>query len=115
MPLVAITLSNDLFESVREKLLREVSAVVATTLDTSEAGLQITLRQAHSLFGGESGPTAFVEVRSPGKLDANTTSRLARELCALLEIEADVPPERVFLNFMEVSRGDWGWNGKLLP
>lgn len=115
MPLVDITLSHELFESVREKILREVSGLVASTLGKSEASVQILLSDAHALFGGEPGPSAFVEVRSVDSLDANTTSRLARQMCDLLQDEADVPAERVYLNFMEVARGDWGWNGKLLP
>ena len=66
------------------------------------------------LFGGEAGPAAFLELRSIGGLDANTNAVLSRKLCKLLESEIDIPPERVFLNFVNVKRGDWGWNGKTL-
>lgn len=114
MPLLEITTSNDLFETVREKILRDASAVVATTLGKSEASVMVTLRSATGLFGGDAGPCAFLELRSVGGLDPDTSTRVAERLCTLLEAEADVPSERIYLNFHRVNGSEWGWNGRLL-
>lgn len=112
MPYLSLTLSNELFEGTRDRLLHEASALVAETLGKSESLVCVSIRHAAILFAGDSGPAAFIELRSLGGLDANTNAVLSRELCALLEREADVPPERVFLNFVDVERPDWGWNAK---
>ncbi len=114
MPLLEITTSNDLFESVREKILREASAAIAQSLGKSESSVMVTIKSAHNLFGGESGPSAFIELRSTGSLDSQTATRIAQSLCQLMETEADVPAERVYLNFVEVKRKNWAWNGRLL-
>ena len=115
MPLLEIRTSNDLFESVREKILREASHCVASTLGKSEESVMVILESAHGLFGGDPGPCAFIELRSVGGLDSQTSERVAVELCALLEAEADIPANRVYLNFVEVERSRWGWNAGLLP
>ncbi len=115
MPYVSLTLSHQLFEGIRDRLLHEVSAAVAETLRKSESVVCVSIRDAAMLFGGASGPSAFVEVRSIGGLDANTNTVLSRRLCELLEREAEVPPDRVFLNFVEVEREDWGWNATTMP
>ena len=114
MPLLEITTSNDLFENVREKILREASHLVARQLGKSEDSVMVTLRHAHSLFCGESVACAFLELRSAGALDAQTATRISGELCKLMEKEADVPPQQVYLNFLNVPRGSWGRNGKLI-
>ena len=112
MPHLSITLWNEPFESIRQKLMAGASALVAKTLVKSESSVCVTVPHAAMLFGGEPGPAAFLELRSLGGLDANVNAVLSRKLCKLLESEIDIPPERVFLNFVNVERGDWGWNGK---
>ena len=114
MPLLEIRTSNDLFESVREKILRDASALVATTLGKSEASVMVTIQSAHNLFGGESGPSAFIELKSVGGLDPQTSARVAAGMCQLMETEADIPTTRVYLHFVELERSQWGWNGGLL-
>ena len=61
-----------------------------------------------------SGPSAFIELKSVGGLDTQTTGRIAAELCQLMETEADIPSSRVYLHFIEVKRSEWGWDGGLL-
>ncbi len=112
MPYLSLTLSNELFESARDRLLHQVSALVAETLGKSESLVCVSIQHAAILFASGSGPAAFLELRSLGGLDANTNTVVSRKLCELLEREADVPPDRVFLNFVEVERADWGWNAK---
>ncbi len=114
MPLLSITTSNDLFESVREKILREASSIVAKSLGKTEAAVMVILRSGHNLFGGDPGPSAFLELRSASSLDPSTTSKVAQGLCEIMEKEGDIPQERIYLNFMQLKRSDWGWNGKLL-
>ncbi len=115
MPYLSLTLSNELFENTRDRLLHVASALVAETLRKSESAVCVSIQHAPMLFAGGSGPSAFLELRSVGGLNANTNTVLSRKLCELLEREADIPPDRVFLNFVEVDRADWGWNAKTLP
>ena len=114
MAYLAVTVSNELFEATRTKLIREASAIVAQTLHKSESVVCVSVRHAAILFGGESGSAAFVELRSPDGLGANVNSLLSKKLCELLLREAGVPPERVYLNFVDLELPSWGWDGKSL-
>jgi phenylpyruvate tautomerase PptA (4-oxalocrotonate tautomerase family) len=61
-------------------------------------------------FGGGEAPAAFVEMKSIG-LSAEACPRLAEALCAFLQAEAGIPPDRVYIEFKELERGMFGWKG----
>ena len=65
----------------------------------------------HMRFGGDTGPCAFVELRSLG-LPADRTPALSEALCALLQRTLHIPPDRVFINFADIPRPLWGWNSR---
>jgi phenylpyruvate tautomerase PptA (4-oxalocrotonate tautomerase family) len=115
MPYLSLTFSHRLFEGTRDRLLHEASAQISATLNKPESDVVVAIRDVDMLFGGESGPSAFVEVRSIGGLDVNTSTVLSAKLCDLLEHEAEISPARVLLNFVEVKREDWVWNGATAP
>ena len=91
MPYLSLTLSNELFEGTRDRLMHAASALVAETLRKSESAVCVSIQHATMLFAGGSGPSAFLELRSLGGLDANTNTVLSRKLCELIEREADYP------------------------
>ena len=47
-------------------------------------------------------------------LDGGQASRLAVSLCTLLEEQAKVAKDRVFIIFTSVDRRMWGWNTSTL-
>ncbi len=114
MPYLAITLAAEPFEEVRNRLLHESTRIVAEQLAKPASVVCVSCRSEAMLFGGEDGPAAFLELRSSGGLDANRNAVLTRKLCRLLAREVDVPPERVFVTFVDIPPADWGWNGKTL-
>ncbi len=114
MVYLSLTLSHELFETAREHLIREASELIAQTLRVSESTVCVSVSHAAMVFGGATGSAAFVELRSPDGLDANVNSVLSKRLSELLRREAEVAPDRVFLNFVDLERASWGWDGKTL-
>ena len=112
MPLLCITVSETRADVDGEALLRSGSRLVAEHLGKPEEFIMVSWGRGPLLFGGSDAPAAFVELRSIGGLDLETNDGLARALCALLEEAAGIPPARTFLNFADVARSDWGWDGK---
>jgi phenylpyruvate tautomerase len=114
MAYLSFTISNELFEAASERLIREASGLIAQTLRKSESAICVSVSHATMVFGGDSAASAFVELRSPDGLDANANSVLSKKLCDLLMREADVPPDRVYLNFVDLERASWGHGGRSL-
>ena len=44
-------------------------------------------------------------------LPGRKTKTLCKALCALIEKHLGVSPERVYVKFIDVNRGMWGWKG----
>jgi phenylpyruvate tautomerase PptA (4-oxalocrotonate tautomerase family) len=62
------------------------------------------------LFGGSDDPVAFLELKAIG-LPARKTRRLSEALCKLVEDHLGIPASRVYVKFITVPRGMWGWKG----
>lgn len=74
----------------------------------------IALEPGSSLmFAGSKEPAAMLEL-SRIDLDGGQASRLAVSLCTLLEEQAKVAKDRVFIIFTSVDRRMWGWNTSTL-
>jgi phenylpyruvate tautomerase PptA (4-oxalocrotonate tautomerase family) len=44
-------------------------------------------------------------------LPAQKTKQLSQTLCALINSHLGIRPERVYVKFIDVRRGMWGWKG----
>lgn len=112
MPHLEFTLSRETDQDSLDRLLSGGSRIVATRLDKAERFVMVSCKQAPMLFGGEAAPAAFVELRSLGGLEPDVNVHLSSDLCDLLYEVAGIPTDRVFLNFVDVERANWGWNRK---
>lgn len=111
MPLLKLHLSDLLPANTREALLKELSSTVAKIIGKPENYVMVTADQNVMLMGGTTGPTALVEVRSIGGLSPEINKALSKAICALLRSQAQIPSERVFLNFQVMEATHWGWRG----
>jgi phenylpyruvate tautomerase PptA (4-oxalocrotonate tautomerase family) len=44
-------------------------------------------------------------------LPVRKTKQLSRTLCGLINEHLGIRPERVYVKFIDVRRGMWGWKG----
>ncbi|WP_309395897.1 phenylpyruvate tautomerase MIF-related protein [Cerasicoccus maritimus] len=113
MPYLNIQTNQALSPEAQEKLLSESSQLVASALGKSEDYMMVSIQDdTPMLFGGKPAPTAFLEVNSLG-IPAGKTKEICKQLCALLNSVADIPPERVYVKFNDVQRSMWGWKGNM--
>lgn len=113
MPTLTIHLSEETqTKDIREELLGRGSRLVAETLGKPEDYVMVACNYTALSMGGVRGNAAFVELRSIGGLDAAINRRLSQDLCTLVNETTGVPPERIYINFLDVPRTDWGWNNK---
>ncbi|HWL15140.1 MAG TPA: phenylpyruvate tautomerase MIF-related protein, partial [Opitutus sp.] len=84
---------------------------VARELEKSEDFVMIALQpDTPMLFAGSDAPVAFLELKSIA-LPARRTKSLSAALCGLIEEHLGIPKDRVYVKFIDVSRGMWGWKG----
>jgi phenylpyruvate tautomerase PptA (4-oxalocrotonate tautomerase family) len=81
-------------------------------LGKPESYVMLTLeRNPDMLFAGSNDPLAYLELKSIG-LPASRTREFSAQLCELVGSELDIPSDRIYIEFSDVERGLWGWNGK---
>jgi len=111
MPLCKLQTSVAVPEPKRAALLASLTTLIADALGKPPRYVMITLSEGPISMEGKAGPAAFADVRSIGGLDGEVNERIAAGVCQLLTAELDIPADRVFLNFTDVPRSHWGFDG----
>jgi phenylpyruvate tautomerase len=111
MPLLELKTTVALAEGQRQHLLSSLSRMIARDIGKPEQYVMVSLETAPMLMSGQPGPAAFAMIRSIGGLGPAVNRKLAKDLCDLLQREAGIPADRVYLNFVDVPASEWGWNG----
>ncbi|MEW5773998.1 MAG: phenylpyruvate tautomerase MIF-related protein [Thermodesulfobacteriota bacterium] len=111
MPYLKIETNADLGAGGADALAARASELVGELTGKPERWVMARVEAGAALrFGGAAEPAAFVEMKSIG-LSAEACPRLAEALCAFLQAEAGIPPERVYIEFKDLERGMFGWKG----
>lgn len=111
MPLLRIETNVALDTSNAEALVAQASQAVAGGLGKPERYVMVTVQSAVPMvMAGTAEPAAFLDLRSIGLPDGKTEA-LSQALCGLIESAIGVPRDRVYINFADVPRSHWGWNG----
>jgi phenylpyruvate tautomerase len=111
MPLLKLETTVPLAEDKRNALLASLSKTVAGTIGKPEQYVMITIGQTVMAMSGKTGDAAFVDIRSIGGLTQDVNRKLSQQVCKLLNETLGLPANRVYLNFIDVEAGNWGWNG----
>lgn len=111
MPYLKIQTNLPLTKKAERSILKEASRMVSEELKKPEDYVMVALQpDTPMLFSGTDDPVAFLELKSIG-LPAKKTKILSAALCALIHKHLGVPGERVYVKFIDVARGMWGWKG----
>ncbi len=111
MPLVKILTSATVDPERRDSLCGDVYRAITEVTGKPERYTMVTVETGCVLLGGKAGPGAFVDVRSIGGLTADANQKLAERICRTLKEVLGVPPDRVYINFIEIAAANWGHNG----
>lgn len=112
MPFLSIHTSKAIGGWHAKEFLHAASRLVATTLEKPEEVVMTAIQQPQVMsLGGVDTPCAMVEL-SILDLDESKLPALYDGLHALVVKHLGLPGDRVFINFHQVPRGRWGWNGQ---
>ncbi len=111
MPFLKIQTNLPLSKKAERTVLRTASTLVAEELDKPEDLVMVALQpNTPMLFAGSDEPVAFLELKAIG-LPVRKTHRLSEALCNLVKEHLGIPPSRVYVKFITVPKGMWGWKG----
>jgi len=111
MPYFKIQTNASPTKKVGRTLLKVASALVAHELEKPENFVMVALQpKTEMLFSGTDAPVAFLELKSIG-LPGKKTKALSQVLCTLVEEHLKISKERIYVKFIDVNRGMWGWKG----
>lgn len=110
MPLLSIETNQSTQGETLKTLLKFASAVVANALGKPEN--YVMVRFSHNenmLFAGSTQALASLQLKSIG-LPESATTELSTVLCELVEAQLKVPKNRIYIEFVDVSRKMWGYD-----
>ncbi|MFC1746198.1 phenylpyruvate tautomerase MIF-related protein [Candidatus Riflebacteria bacterium] len=111
MPLIKLQTQVPIADENREKLQKALSKIICSCIGKPEQYVMVCLDSSALMFAGIGGNAAFAEVRSIGGLSPAVNKKISSEICQYLDEFLEIPPERVFINFLELSAQNWGWKG----
>jgi len=110
MPLLSIE-TNTPLPANSGRLTADLSAELARWLGKPEAYVMVRLQHNSAMrFAGTTEALAYCELKSIGLPEARTED-LSKALCGQLQTLLGIPPERVYIEFSDLPRKYWGWNG----
>ena len=111
MPYVKIQTNTPIASEAKQPLLSKISRQVADALNKPERYVMVALAgNASMVFSGSGDPAAYIELKSIGLPDTQT-QHLSQMMCTLLHDELSIEPERIYIEFTDIPRKFWGWNG----
>ena len=111
MPYLKIQTNREVKENTRQDILKKSSLLVSKNLGKPEKYVMVRFDPPQPMmFAGTTAPCAYLELKSIGLPDSKTRA-LSKVLCQFLHDELDIPPDRVYIEFINAESSMWGWDG----
>lgn len=112
MPYIHVSTNLSMDDGRARELNAGLSALAADLLGKPEK--YVLARVSHGAVlthGGTADPAALVEFKSIG-LPEDRTAEFSDRICAHLKQELGISPDKVYIEFLDLKRRLFGWNGK---
>ena len=107
MPFINISTSAKIDN--KNKLLSEISILVASLTNKSKRFVMAKLEDEAKLFFDDQSPCCFLEIKSIGSLNP---SKMSEPICSFIYEKIGIPKDKIYICFEDVDASEWGWNGK---
>lgn len=112
MPCLKIETNIELDDAQAEDLVAKATSLVADALGKSERYVMVVIHPGVLVsFNGAQDPAAYCSLGSIG-LEESLCPSLSESLCTFLETRTGIPQDRIYIEFSNLSRSMFGWNGK---
>ena len=94
-----------------DDILVKSSEFLSELLGKPEKYIMISIEENPvMMFGGTGDPLLYIELKSIG-LPRDQTKEISQKLSLFLKDKTGVPVHRMYIEFSDVERSMWGWNG----
>ena len=108
MPLLNISTNKKVKNE--QILLEKASDFISSLLNKPEKFVMVKLTDSLPMyFAGTDESCCFVEIKSIGSLDP---SKMSKPICEFINVELEIPNERIYINFQDIDSDMWAWNSK---
>ena len=108
MPLLSIHTSKEIKE--KKEFIRKSAELVGKLTNKSLNYVMVRLEDSLDMYFSEShDPCCYLEIKSIGSLDP---SNMALIISEFITKEIEIPTNRIYINFDDVSSSNWAWDGK---
>ena len=112
MPYFSIDTNRTIDQASTQEVMKKASIFIAGLLDKPESYVMVSIKPETPLtFAGTGDPAAFVRLKSIG-LPNDRCGLFSEKICGFIDRELGVSKERVFIDFKDIERSLFGWNGK---
>ncbi len=111
MPYCCLTTNVAMSAQGTRDLAKKMSGFLGNQLGKPEKWVMLRLETAKTLlFGGSDCPAAYCELKSIN-LPEQKCSELSKAICAFLQEEARIEQDRIYIEFKDLNKAFFGWNG----
>lgn len=112
MPFFKIETNQPVNPDGTKRLLKNASEFISEMLVKPEQYVMVSIEpEKQMMFSGNDDPTAFVQLKSIG-LPIDRCPDFSSRICQFLASELGIAADRVYIDFADLERNMFGWNGK---
>ncbi len=113
MPLIKVQTSiPNPDPALTETLLKQLSASLAKHVGKPESYVMTAFEPEVAMtFGGNLGPTCYIEVKNIGSMTSAQTKAMSQDFCQKISDTLAIPQNRIYIEFNDAKGAMWGWNG----
>ena len=111
MPYLKIETNQVLDDDTAQTLADKTSAFAAELIGKPEQWVMVAIKGGIPMaYAGNNQATAFVELKSIGLVE-DRCATFSKALCEFLNTEMQIAENRIYIEFKDLSRSLFGWNG----
>ena len=108
MPLVTISTSKKIED--KKEFIKKIAELTGNLTNKSLNYVMVRLDDSLDMYFSDShAPCCYLEIKSIGSINP---SNMASKFSEFISKEIEIPSNRVYLNFEDVSSSNWAWDGK---
>ena len=93
----------------KKKFLEEISTLISSLTNKSKSFVMSKLEDNSVIFFADDTPCCYLEIKSIGSINSEL---MIKPICEFVYEKLEIPINKIYVNFENISPSMWGWNGK---